>query len=134
MLREGGWEARAFCSRPWLKWIALAIPAAIVVTAAVLYCSGRAAAARDALISGIGLSPLAAAPLLPIYTPSRGRIFRYAKWVTVTGAVVLLFGPQAFKWSWLLFSCLWPLAWTEWTRASIRRKLPIAAWPKHLYL
>ena len=54
----------------------------------------------------------------------------------MTAALVLVLGPEdlKLKWSWLLFSCLWPLAISEWTRASIRRKLPIAAWPKHLYL
>jgi len=99
-----------------------------------LFLTGQVAVARDVLIGGIGMSPLFAAPLLPIYTPSRGRVFRLVKWVAMTGAIVLVFGPEALKWSWLLFSCLWPVAWTEWTRASIRRKLPVAAWPKQLYL
>ena len=36
--------------------------------------------------------------------------------------------------SWLLISCLWLVARIEWTRVSIRRKLPVAEWPKQLYL
>jgi hypothetical protein len=52
----------------------------------------------------------------------------------IAAAVILLFGPELLHWSWLFFSCVFPAAWTEWTRASIRRKLPVAAWPKHLYL
>ncbi len=134
MLRDGNWEARAVCSRPWLKWLVLAVPEAAVVAAAALFFNGQIAVARDVLIIGLGMSPLFAAPFLPIYTPSRGRVFRRVKLAAMTGAILLIFGPEALKWSWLLFSCLWPLAWTEWTRASIRRKLPVAAWPKQLYL
>jgi hypothetical protein len=134
MLREGNWEANAVCSRPWLKWLVLAVPLTAVAAAAALFLNGHVAIARDLLIAGLGMSPLLAAPLLPIYTPSRGRAFRYLKWVAMTGGLALMFGHEALQWSWLLISCMWPLAWTEWTRASIRRKLPIAAWPKHLYL
>jgi hypothetical protein len=134
MLREGNWEARAVCSRPGLKWFILAAYVAAMETAITLRLTGHTGVARDVLIAAMGMSPLFAALLLPINTPSRGRIFRYVKWVMMTGALVLLFGADALKWSWLLISCLWPLAWTEWTRASIRRKLPVAAWPRHLYL
>lgn len=134
MLRNGNWEARAVCSRPWLKWVVPAVPVVAVAAAAALFFTGQIAVARDVLIGGIGMSPLFAAPLLPIYTLSRGRVFRMVKWVAMTGAMVLVFGPETLKWSWLLFSCLWPVAWTEWTRASIRRKLPVSAWPKQLYL
>ena len=86
------------------------------------------------LAVAIGLSPFAAALLLPIRTPARGRVFRVVKWVALIGALTMIFGQETFKWSWLFISCLWPLAWTDWTRASIRRKLPVAAWPRHLYL
>jgi hypothetical protein len=34
----------------------------------------------------------------------------------------------------LIFASLGPAAVTEWTRASIRRKLPVSTWPRHLYL
>jgi hypothetical protein len=46
----------------------------------------------------------------------------------------LAFGPSALKMWWLLMSCLWPVVWIEWARISIRRKLPVAEWPKQLYL
>jgi hypothetical protein len=134
LLREGNWEARTVCSRQWLKRMAPAVPLAAVAVAIALFLTGRVAVARDLLLVGIGMSPMLLAPFLPIYTPSRSRVFRVVKWGAITGALILLFGPQAFKWSWLLISCLWPLAWTEWTRASIRRKLPIAKWPRQLYL
>jgi hypothetical protein len=56
------------------------------------------------------------------------------KCAVLVGMLLLAFGPDAFKWSWLLISCFWPFAWIEWTRMSLRRKLPVAQWPKHLYL
>jgi hypothetical protein len=114
MLGEGNWEARAVCSRPWLKWVGLAALLAAVVSATALLFTGKVEAARDVLLCAIGMSPFVAALLLPIYTPARGRIFRYVKWVAMTGAALLLFGPDAYKWSWLLISSLTPLALTEW--------------------
>jgi hypothetical protein len=129
MLREGNWEASALCSRPWLKWL-LPVPPALALA---LFLTGQLAVARDVFVCCIGMGPLLLAPFLPIRTRARGRVFRLVKWLALTTALALLFGPQALKWSWLLISCLWPLAWTEWRRASIRRKLPLASWPKHLY-
>jgi hypothetical protein len=137
MLREGNWEARFFCVRPWLKWLiatALLFSGIFAVATAIALLFSGQQEARDMLLAALGLSPLLAAPLLPIYTPWRSRIFRCVKWGAMTGVLVLILGPETLKWSWLLLSCLWPLAWNEWTRASVRRKLPISAWPKHLYL
>jgi hypothetical protein len=133
MLRESNWEARAVCSRPWVKRLILATPLAFGAAAAALLITGHAPVARDVLIGGIAMSPLVATLLLRIDTPLRGRVFRCVKWAVMIGAVVLLLGPNALMRSWLLFSWLWPLAWIEWTRASIRRKLPVKVWPRHLY-
>lgn len=134
MLRDANWEARAVCSRPWLKWLLLAMPVAALLAATALFLTGAIAVARVLLAGGIGMGLLFAAPFLPVYTPSRGRVFRRVKWVVLIGTLVLAFGPDALKSSWLLISCLWPLAWIEWTRISIRRKLRVAEWPKQLYL
>jgi hypothetical protein len=131
MLRDGNWEARAFCSRPWLL---VAAPLAAMAAAGVLFFAGKTAIARDVLIMGIGMAPMFVAPLLPIFTPSRGRVFRWVKWVGWLGALAVVLGPEMLKWFWLPMCSLWPLAWTEWTRASLRRKLPIEKWPKNLYL
>jgi len=133
MLGESNWEARAVCSRPWLKRSILAMPMAIAAAAAALLITGHAPVARDVLIGGIAMSPLAAVLLLQINTPLRGRVFRCAKWIVMIGAMVLLLGPNAVMRPWLLISWVLPLAWIEWTRASIRRKLPVKAWPRHLY-
>jgi hypothetical protein len=134
MLREGNWEARAVCSRPWLKWLLLAMPMAALFAAAALFLAGASAVAQVLLVGGIGMGLLFTAPFLPLYTPSRGRVFRVVKWVVLIGTLGLAFGPDALKWSWLLISCLWLVGRIEWTRVSIRRKLPVAEWPKQLYL
>lgn len=133
MLREGNCEARAICSRPLAKWWLLAAPAAALAASAVLFLNGNALA-RVLLIGGIAMSFLFAGPFLPIYTPARGRIFRVAKWVVLMVAITLVLRSDTARLSWLLATSLWPMFWIEWTRHSIRRKLPVARWPKQLYL
>ena len=137
VLRQGNWEAKAFCSRTWLKWAFLALPVALLLTGTAFLLSGAFASARVLLAGGIWMGLLLAAPFLPIYTPSRARLFRGVKWFTLLvlfGMFLFAFGPNALRMSWLATSCLWPIAWTEWTRISIRRKLPVAKWPKQLYI
>lgn len=134
MLRDGNWEARVVCSRPWLKRLAFTAPVAAVLGAATLFLAGSLEAARIMLVAAIGMSPLCAALLLPVYTPARARVFRGAKWIAMIAALGLAFGPDAAKSLWLLVACSWPLVWTESTRASLRRKLPVERWPKQLYL
>jgi hypothetical protein len=134
LLRDGNWEARAFCSYPWLKWALLAVPVAALWIAISLFLMAGLEAARIPFAAVLIISPLLAALFLPIYTPARGRVFRCVKWVLLVGGLVLAFGPHALKWSWLLTSCIWPVAWIEWKRIVIRRKLRVAEWPKQLYL
>jgi hypothetical protein len=129
LLHEGNWEARAICSRSRLKWLLLGMSVAALIAASASFLMGAVTVALILLVGGIGMGLLCAAPSLPVYTPSRGRIFRCVKWVALLG--VLAFGLNS---PWLLIACVWPLAWVEWTRASIRRKLPVAQWPKQLYL
>ncbi|HTS47871.1 MAG TPA: hypothetical protein VMH05_08000 [Bryobacteraceae bacterium] len=105
-----------------------------VLAAALLFLNGMTEIARILLAAGMGLGILSLALILPIYTPSRSRIFRGVKWVVLTAILVLAFGPDALKSSWLLIASAWPVVWVESTRNSIRRKLPVARWPKHLYL
>jgi len=130
MLAESNWEARAVCSRPWLKWMLLAITAGALVAGAVLLATGPIQLARLALACGLAMGIFVAAPFLPIYTASRARAFRGVKWVALMGVCMLALWEQP----WLMASCLWPLAWIELTRISIRRKLPVAQWPRQLYL
>jgi len=134
LLRDTKWEARAVCSRPWVKRLFTAMPGIVLLATAIIYFTGAMAVARVLSIGGVGMSLFFIAPFLPLYTPSRGRVFRIAKWAVLAGVLGWAFGPLTLEWSWLLFSCLWPVAWIEWTRVSIRRKLPVAQWPKSLYL
>lgn len=134
ILRDGNWEARAVCSRPWVKWLLLGMPAAATLAASVCFLAGEIDVARVLFACGIGTGVIFVAPFLPIYTVSRGRVFRVVKCVAITAALAFAFGPDALKYSWLLASSLWPLFWIERTRISIRRKLPVAEWPKQLYL
>jgi hypothetical protein len=134
MLREGNWEAQAFCSHGSVRIVLAAIPALALIAAAVLFLTGASEPARIVLAGGIGSGLLFVTPLLPVYTPSRGRVARFVKWAALVCMLVLVFGPDALRLSWLLFASLWPMVWIEWTRHSIRRKLPVARWPKQLYL
>ena len=105
-----------------------------LLAGAAFFFTGSPLLAWTLLAGGIAIGLLFTAPFLPVYTPSRGRVFRYVKWVVLLGTLGLAFGTDAHSWSWLLTACLWPLIWIEWTRVSIRRKISIAQWPRQLYL
>ena len=128
LLREGNWEARAVCSRRWL----IAVSALLVGVG--FYLANSTAMARLLLVGGMGMGLLFVAAFLPVYTPARSRIYRGVKWLVLAGILLLAFWPMTLRWSGLLFSCVWPIAWVEWTRGSIRRKLPVEKWAKQLYL
>jgi len=134
ILHQGNWEARAICSRVWLKRTLLALPLAALIVATVFFLRGSLETARILLVAGLGTSLFFAAPMLPVYTASRSRIYRVIKWLAIIAMLALAFGPDALKQSWLLISCLWVFFHIERTRASIRRKLQVADWPKQLYL
>jgi hypothetical protein len=134
MLRESNWEARAVCSRPWLKRLLMLSPIGALLAAAAFFVTGKTAVAQGLLAVSIALVFAFTAPFLPIYTPSRARVFRGLKWGALIGAFLFAFGPQGLKSAGILISCLAYLIWIEWTRESIRRKLPIARWPNQLYL
>ena len=52
---------------------------------------------------------LFAALFLPVYTPFAGPRFPPCEMDAMLGMLLLAFGPDTLKWSWLLISCLWPL-------------------------
>jgi len=134
ILRNGDREARAICSRPWLKWTLVAAPVMALVAALAFFMRGDVALARAVVLGGTAMSLVFAGPFLPVYTTSRARVYRLAKWTLLAATFCLAFGADALKYCWLLASCLWIPVWTEWTRYSIRRKLPVNEWPKQLYL
>jgi hypothetical protein len=134
MLRNGSREARFVCSRSRMRPLFLAISLAALLAGIGMLLSGFTDVACAFLVVAMGTGFLFAAPILPVYTPLRARVFRCFKWLVLLSALGFVYGPNTLKWSWLLFSCLWPLVWAEWTRFSIRRKLPVSKWPNHLYL
>jgi hypothetical protein len=134
ILRQGNWEARAICSRAWLKSTLIASLFATLIAAEIFFLRGATEAARILLTAGLGLGMLFVAPMFPVYTPARSRIYRFVKWLAIVAMLTLVFGSDALKMSWLLISCLWVIFQIERTRASIRRKLQVADWPKQLYL
>lgn len=134
LLSKSSWEANAVCSRSWIKPASFAAYLLLLLAAAGFALTGHASYATDALCIAFGMSPFLAMIFVPIDTPARGLLFRCARWIAMATAPLLILGPDAWKYSWLLISCFAPLAVTEITRASIRRKLPIQSWPRHLYL
>lgn len=134
LLGQGNWEARLLCSSYLSRWVVSALSLAALVAAGALFLTGWTAPGRVALAIGIGSGFMCVTPFLPVYTPSRARIYRCVRWVVQVGLWVLAFGPGALRMSWLLILCLWQLTWVEWRRAVIRRKLPVSQWPRQLYL
>ena len=132
--RQSNAEARAICSRAWLKWTLIAAPLALLLAACALVLRGAGGYARDLLLIGLAMSVVFAAPFLPIYTPFRARVYRVVKWAALAIAVIAAFWPNTLAYFWLLASCMWIPVWSEWTRFSIRRKLPMNRWPRQLYL
>jgi hypothetical protein len=127
-------EAKLLGKRDWGSRVSVIV----LCAAMMLFHTGAIDVAWIFLIGGMGVGFLFLVPLLPIYTPRRSRVVRYAKWIVLTGMLVLPCWPGAFKFPWLLgllagYSLL-PLYGDERMRISIRRKLPVAQWPKHLYL
>lgn len=134
LLREGNREAWVVCSTSWLQRLLLGMALIALLAAGALLQTGWTAPGRIALALGLGIGFTTLAPRLPVYTPSRARVFRYVRWIVQVGLLLLAFGPGAMRMSWLIILCVWQLMWVEWKRASIRRKLPVADWPRQLYL
>ena len=133
LLREGNWEANAFCSLRLRPWFFL-VPGTALGGVMTAFVHGNAYLASMFLLGLAGVLFVFAAPFLPIYTKTRSRVVRYLRLAWLSSVLVLAFWPDILKYSWLLASCAWPLVWIEWMRFSIRRKLPVDRWPKQLYL
>ena len=133
-LRQSAWEAQAFCVRGRARIYGIALPAVTLAACVMLFVTGHRGIARVAFAATIVMGLLTLAPTLPIYTRSRSRIVRLLKWAALIGLPALALGPEAWKYSWLFIAALAPAVSMEIQRMSIRRKLPISQWPKHLYL
>jgi len=123
--RCGVWSG----SKRWL-WL---LPTLVLIAAIRFFATGDAYFGWTLLTGAAGLVLLASAFRLPVYTPARGRIFRTFRLLWL--AAILALSMKGMKDSWIMMlSCAWPLLWVEWTLFSLRRKLPVAQWPKQLYL
>jgi hypothetical protein len=153
LLRSSACEAKFFSATRLRKRLLILIPAVPATCAAAAYAiatitapfvipfpasaSANATAsliARIAIVAAILNAVVFAVPLLPIYTPTRARIYRAAKWITVLAICIVLCERNLANSSWLLLNFFSFIAWIEVRRMSLRRKIPAANWPKHLYL
>ncbi len=134
VLRQSNAESRMICSTGWIKWTLLSSPGILVLLSAIALAMHLPSLARGVLVMGALMAIFFIAPFLPIYTASRGRIFRLIKWGMMIACVLVLFGIDGWNWAWLNACCFYPVLYMEWKRMMIRRKLPIGQWPRQLYL
>ena len=125
LLRETRWEQAVICSRS--QWLLPVIAAGLCACGWFLF-SGRTQLSVTLLVGLLGIAFVFAAPSLPIYTPARGRVVRGLRWTWLATMLVLV------SWPYVWVTLAWPLVWVEWRLFSLRRKLPVAEWPKQLYL
>ena len=134
LLRQGNCEARVLSSNAVVLQFLRSAPIGLLCLAAYAFASGESFWARVLVSAGFGLGLVFTATALPLYTPSRARAYRVIKFIGLTACMALACGPNAVKMSWMLPVLFSPLLAIESTRMSLRRKLPVAQWPKQLYL
>jgi hypothetical protein len=117
------------CGIPWMRVLMIAVPVALLMVSLVFLLEGNPDKAKGLLEGAIGVSVWTLTPFLPIYTPGRARFVRFLRWAVLLTAIGMV-----YHWSWMFISCLWPVISIELTKNSIRRKTPLAQWPKQLYL
>ncbi|HZB87377.1 MAG TPA: hypothetical protein VE291_01855 [Terracidiphilus sp.] len=134
VLRQSGWDAQADYERGWLRWFVLFWTVVTVASGLGAWTAGYGYLSGVLLIPGIALAMCGIPMFFKIFTPRRSRVYRAAKWLYLVGVAVIAW--SAFKHSVLFIVCvsIWPSLSIGWTRMSIRRKMPVSEWPKHLYL
>lgn len=133
LLKEGKWEARVVHSSRLVRWTMLALPVSVFLAGLVAFFMNTRPI--PAVLVGISLvlSVLLHGPFLPIYTSTRSRIYRICKWIVLIAFFAAMV-PMARSEAWVLLGSFWLAAWVERIRYSIRRKIPITQWLRHLYL
>lgn len=133
VLRKSAWEADAVCGHGWLRWLVAITAVGTGIVAVWAWTVGMALVTPLlAIVFATGFAMVAAPMFLPLFTPQRGRIYRVVKWVLLAGLLACALGMP--RYTWLFVVSFWPTMWIEWKRIAIRRKIPQADWPKHLYL
>jgi hypothetical protein len=134
ILRQGNCEFTAVGSRRWLRIGLFCLPGLAMLGAAIFSYQGHPTMARKLIVGAFGMLLVLGVPFLPIYTPMRAKVYRYVKtaaFAAVFGWVLTQASASTFA---VLVAITFPLWMNEATRCSIRRKLPVAEWPKQLYL
>ena len=134
VLRNSISESRMICSNSWARWVLLSAPGVLTLVSAIALAVHLPSLAIGVLTLAVLMALFFMVPFLPIYTISRGRIYRAIKWVLLIVMLFLFFGKDGRTQLWLGSCCFYPVLYTEWKRMMIRRKLPIGQWPRHLYL
>lgn len=134
LLRQSNAESRMICSNKWAKWMVLSAPGTLLLLSVIFLAMRQYSLSRGILVVGALMAIFFMPPFMPIYTVSRGRVYRAIKWIVMLGGIVLLFGVDSRNGLWLISCCFFPILYTEWKRMVIRRKLPIGRWPRQLYL
>jgi hypothetical protein len=113
-------------ARRWL-WL---LPTLILIAGIRFFATGDSYFGWTLVTGATGMALLLSAFWLPVYTLQRGRFFRTFRLLWVAAILAL-----TMKNSWLmLITTAWPLMWVECRLFLLRRKLPVAQWPKQLYL
>lgn len=134
MFAQGSWETATVCANRRVRVVAFSIPGLFLIAAAVCFFFRAFDIVGMLSRAGIDLAALFLLYFLPVHTPSRSRLARYARWLLLAALPFIVLGSDTLRLGWLFIGPVWAVASTEWTRASIRRKLPISRWPRHLYL
>lgn len=136
LVREDQWVAGVLCRRGYL----LGIPLSFLCSGTILITHSPSFPSFALLLIGIGASFIFGVPMcMPINTKMRGRIYRSIRWTWFVVAICFAYVPSLRENFSAEFAAtgvflVWSVVWVEWSRASMRRKLPIADWPRGLYL
>jgi hypothetical protein len=134
LLARGNREARFVCASGAWKFGAIVVPQIALALGVAEYFRGNQDLGRILFIGSAVLAVVLLAPFLPIYSADRSRVFRAVKWAAYGALYLWMSVTFGWRQSWIFYCALWPMVWIEWTRASIRRKLPLERWPRQLYL
>lgn len=136
LMKQDECATQALGRRPYL----LVVPLALMCAAVAGFTINPGPATLLLLVGAAGLCFVFGVPyLVSINTKLRGLIYRTIRLTWLVAFIWFAYGIDGRNESWALFfsmgvPVLWILAWLESSRASARRKLPIAEWPRSLYL
>lgn len=134
VLRKSNAESRMICSNVWIRCVLLSTQGALLLLSMISFGVHLPSLACGVLALAALMALFFTVPFFPIYTITRGRIYRAMKWLLLVAVLFVFFGKDGRIELWLGSCCFYPVLYTEWKRMMIRRKLPIAQWPKQLYL